>query len=64
MKGKPVSVKTLFERYSGIPEVINCRGESKDVVMYGMRIKDFYKDFQWEICIRGIKEIYLTKIWN
>jgi len=39
MKGKPVQVTTLFERYAGTPEVINCRGESKDVVMYGMRIK-------------------------
>ena len=39
MKGKPISVTTLFKRYSGIPEVINCRGESKDVIMYGMRIK-------------------------
>ena len=39
MKGKAVQVTTLFERYAGMPEVINCRGESKDVVMYGMRIK-------------------------
>jgi hypothetical protein len=39
MKGKPVNVSTLFERYAGGPEIINCRGESKNVIMYGMRIK-------------------------
>jgi hypothetical protein len=39
MKGKAVKVKKLFERYKGIPETINCRGEDKDVIMYGMRIK-------------------------
>ena len=39
IKGKPVSVSVLFERYAGIPEIINCRGRSKNVIMYGMRIK-------------------------
>ena len=39
MKGKPIAVSKLFERYAGIPEIINCRGESKNVIMYGMRVK-------------------------
>jgi hypothetical protein len=39
MKGKAVKVAELFNRYKGIPEIINCRGEDKNVIMYGMRIK-------------------------
>ena len=39
IRGKPLSVKDLFKRYPGIPETINCRGEDKNVIMYGMRIK-------------------------
>lgn len=39
MKGKPVRVDDLFQRYQGIPETINCRGEDKNVIMHGMRIK-------------------------
>ena len=34
-----MSVNNLFKRYSGIPETINCRGEDKNVIMYGMRTK-------------------------
>ena len=39
MKGKPLHVDTLFQRYEGVPELINCRGVDKNVIMYGMRIK-------------------------
>jgi hypothetical protein len=39
MQGKPMNVGKLFERYQGLPETINCRGEDKNVVMRGMRVK-------------------------
>jgi hypothetical protein len=39
MKGRELRVDALFQRYQGVPELINCRGVDKNVIMYGMRIK-------------------------
>ena len=39
MRGKPLAVEELFQRYPGRQETIQCRGEDKSVIMYGMRVK-------------------------
>lgn len=39
MRGKPLPVNELFQRYPGTAETIQCRGEDKNVIMFGMRIK-------------------------